>query len=119
MPKAQECARLKNRQHRGVMDKIKVFQDVLRYHKIEDAKAANVIKTLCDGLTTKQRNALPTSKFALPGERKYLIDTLARARNALSRAGEYETPAMQTKIRTAVYKAFPALKERAQERNAA
>jgi len=37
-------------------------------------------------LTTKQRNKLPKSDFALPTERKYPIDTKARAANAKARA---------------------------------
>jgi predicted RNA-binding protein associated with RNAse of E/G family len=38
-------------------------------------------------LTTKQRNDLPDSAFALPG-RKYLIVDESHARNALARASE-------------------------------
>ncbi len=37
-------------------------------------------------ITTKARKALPTSKFALPEERKYPVDTRARAANAKARA---------------------------------
>jgi hypothetical protein len=37
-------------------------------------------------LTAKRRNALPEVKFALPGERKYPVDTKARAANAKARA---------------------------------
>ncbi len=37
-------------------------------------------------LTAKQRNALPTSKFALPADRKYPVDTPSRAANAKARA---------------------------------
>ena len=37
-------------------------------------------------LTTKQRKKLPSSKFALPAERKYPVDTKARAANAKARA---------------------------------
>ena len=37
-------------------------------------------------LTAKKRNALPASKFALPAERKYPVDTPARAANAKARA---------------------------------
>ena len=37
-------------------------------------------------ITTKARKALPTSKFALPEERKYPVDTKARAANAKARA---------------------------------
>jgi hypothetical protein len=41
-------------------------------------------------LTTKQRNALPGSKFAEPNERKYPVDTKSRAKNAKARASEME-----------------------------
>jgi hypothetical protein len=37
-------------------------------------------------LTTARRNALPKSKFALPGKRGYPVDTRGRAANAKARA---------------------------------
>lgn len=37
-------------------------------------------------LTSKQRNKLPKSDFGLPSERKYPVDTKARAANAKARA---------------------------------
>lgn len=37
-------------------------------------------------LTDKKRDKLPDSKFALPKERKYPVDTKARAANAKARA---------------------------------
>lgn len=37
-------------------------------------------------LTTKKRNALPKSKFALPSERAYPINNKAHAANAKARA---------------------------------
>lgn len=39
-------------------------------------------------LTARARNAIPSSKFALPGERKYPIEDPAHARNALARASQ-------------------------------
>lgn len=41
-------------------------------------------------LTSKGRKNLPKSEFALPGERKYPVDTKARAANAKSRASQME-----------------------------
>lgn len=41
-------------------------------------------------LTTKSRKSLPKSDFALPGERKYPVDTKARAANAKARATQME-----------------------------
>lgn len=37
-------------------------------------------------LTTKKRNALAKSQFALPAERKYPVEDKAHARNAKARA---------------------------------
>lgn len=37
-------------------------------------------------MTAKRRRSLPKSKFALPGSRKYPIDTKGRAANAKARA---------------------------------
>lgn len=37
-------------------------------------------------MKAKKRKSLPKSEFALPGSRKYPVDTKARAANAKSRA---------------------------------
>jgi hypothetical protein len=39
-------------------------------------------------LSTKTRNKLPKSKFALPAERKYPVENKSHARNALARASQ-------------------------------
>ena len=39
-------------------------------------------------LTTKARKALPKDDFALPAQRKYPVDTRARAANAKARASQ-------------------------------
>jgi len=62
-------------------------------------------------LTAKRRNKLPKSKFALPGKRKYPLDTKARARNALARASQNESKATQKTIRARVTKLWPSLKK--------
>lgn len=62
-------------------------------------------------LTGKQRRKLPKSKFALPGQRKYPVDTKARARNALARAAQNESKATQKTIRARVTKLWPSLKK--------
>jgi hypothetical protein len=41
-------------------------------------------------LTTKKRNSLPKSEFALPGERKFPINDASHAKNAKARASEME-----------------------------
>lgn len=63
-------------------------------------------------LSTKRRNALPKSKFALPAERKYPIDTEARARNALARVAQNGTPSEQKRVKAAVHKRFPKIGKR-------
>ena len=62
-------------------------------------------------LTGRQRRKLPKSKFALPGKRRYPIDTKARARNALARASQNESKATQKTIRARVTKLWPSLKK--------
>ena len=54
-------------------------------------------------LTSKQREALPDSKFGLPEERKYPMPDEAHARNAKARAAQQEergsiTPAEERSI---------------------
>lgn len=54
-------------------------------------------------LSTKSRNKLPKSEFALPESRKYPVDTKARAANAKARASEMESkgrisPSTKSKI---------------------
>jgi hypothetical protein len=39
-------------------------------------------------LTTKQRNALPSSEFAIPSERKYPINDASHRANAKARASQ-------------------------------
>jgi hypothetical protein len=56
-------------------------------------------------LKARRRAALPASAFAYPKQRKYPIDTKARARNALARAaqsgtsGSYRTVAKAVRTR--------------------
>ena len=60
-------------------------------------------------LTTKARKDISKKDFALPAERKYPIENLSHARNALARSSG---KSVEAKVRAAVYKKFPALKER-------
>jgi hypothetical protein len=41
-------------------------------------------------LTAAARRAIPSSEFALPGERKYPIENASHARNAIARAAQQE-----------------------------
>jgi hypothetical protein len=60
-------------------------------------------------LTSKRRNALASKTFALPKERKYPIDTIERARNALARVAQFGTPEEQSRVRRAVKRRFPSV----------
>ena len=59
-------------------------------------------------LTSKARNALPTSAFAGP-DRSYPINDPSHARNALSRAAQNASPALEASIRAKVHKKYPAI----------
>jgi hypothetical protein len=60
-------------------------------------------------LTTKQRNSLPNSVFALPG-RRYPLENVSHARNALARVAQNGTAAEIRAVHAAVYRRFPQLK---------
>lgn len=69
-------------------------------------------------LSAAQRRNMPASKFALPGKGEgeggkgpgaYPLDTLKRARNALSRGSEYAAPSALEVIRRRVHEAFPSI----------
>lgn len=62
-------------------------------------------------LNAKQRNALPASDFAEPGERKYPVPDRSHAQNALARVSQHGTPAEKAKVRAKVAKAFPGLEQ--------
>ena len=53
-------------------------------------------------LTAKRRNRLPSSAFAYPATRRYPIDTLGRARNALARAAQPNTAGSYAHVARAV-----------------
>lgn len=59
-------------------------------------------------LTTKDRKALPSKDFALPGGR-YPINDPNHARNALARVSQYGTPAEKSKVRAAVKRKYPGI----------
>jgi hypothetical protein len=44
-----------------------------------------ILKTVAAPIKTKQRNALPTSSFGVPGKRKFPLDSCGRVRNAMAR----------------------------------
>jgi hypothetical protein len=69
-------------------------------------------------LSTRRRNALPKSSFALPGRGEgpkgkgsgsYPIPDAAHARNALARVSQHGTPAEKSKVRAAVARKFPGI----------
>jgi len=62
-------------------------------------------------LTTKKRNALRTSSFAIPSTRSYPINDISHGRNALARVSQHGTPAEKRKVRAAVHKRYPSLRK--------
>lgn len=60
-------------------------------------------------LTTKKRNAMKNTSFAIPEERAYPIGDISHARNALARSsGKPE----EARVKKAVYKKYPSLKKK-------
>lgn len=59
-------------------------------------------------LTPKGRKNLSTGAFALPG-RRYPINDLAHARNALARVSQHGTPSEKAQVKAAVRKKYPSI----------
>jgi hypothetical protein len=59
-------------------------------------------------LTTAERNALPSSEFADPKDRKYPINDPNHARNALARVAN-KSEKMQGKVESKVHDKFPGV----------
>jgi len=62
-------------------------------------------------LSSSARKKLKKSQFALPGRRAYPIMDQPHARNALARAAQHGSLAEQARVRTAVKKRFPGIKQ--------
>lgn len=68
-------------------------------------------------ITAKKRRSLPKSKFALPGKRKYPIDTRRRAANAKSRAsGQYNKGKISRSTRDRIFAAANRVLKRKKKR---
>ncbi len=61
-------------------------------------------------LTAKTRNALPGKAFAGPN-RSYPIQDASHARNALARVSQHGYPELKAKVRAAVHRKFPGIKQ--------
>ena len=61
-------------------------------------------------LTTSERNDLSYSTFALPG-RRYPIEDLRHARNALARVAQHGTAEEQATVRRKVHQRYSSLGE--------
>lgn len=59
-------------------------------------------------LTTKGREHIKAKNFALPG-RRYPIQDIEHARNALARVAQNGTPSEVAKVRAAVHRKFPSI----------
>lgn len=59
-------------------------------------------------LTSSKRNALKSGSFALPG-RRYPIEDVSHARNALARVSQHGSSAEKAAVRAKVHKKFPGI----------
>jgi hypothetical protein len=59
-------------------------------------------------LTSKKRNSLPASTFALPG-RRYPINDPSHARNALARVAQHGSSEEKAEVRSAVSSKYPGI----------
>ncbi len=61
-------------------------------------------------LTAAERNAIPPEDFAGPNK-SYPINDDNHARNALARVSQHGTPALQARVRSAVKRKYPNIKQ--------
>lgn len=59
-------------------------------------------------ITAAGRRRIKPSNFALPG-RRYPINTMKRARNALARVAQHGTRSEITRVRRAVHRKWPSI----------
>lgn len=57
------------------------------------------------------RKKMSSKQFALPKAKKYRVDDLAHARNALARVAQHGSPAQKKAVRRAVVAKYPSLKK--------
>lgn len=60
-------------------------------------------------LTYRQRKHLRGSQFALPSERKYPIENVSHARNALARVSRFGTASQKAAVCRAVHRKYPSI----------
>lgn len=61
-------------------------------------------------LSYGERKGMSTSEFALPG-RRYPVNDPSHARNALARVSQHGSPAEKARVRAAVHRKFPGIKQ--------
>tara|TARA_R100001143_G_C3308029_1_gene108822 strand:- start:223 stop:429 length:207 start_codon:yes stop_codon:yes gene_type:complete len=61
-------------------------------------------------LTAAKRKAIPSKDFAGP-DRSYPINDASHARNALARVSQHGTPALQARVKSAVKRKYPGIKQ--------
>lgn len=62
--------------------------------------------------TKAGRKKMSSKQFALPRQKKYRIDDLAHARNALARVSAHGSPSQKKAVRKAVVRKYPSLKRK-------
>ena len=63
-------------------------------------------------LSTKSRKALPKSAFGMPARRAYPLEDASHARNALARVSQHGSPSEKAKVRAAVKRKYPGIKQK-------
>jgi len=61
-------------------------------------------------LTTAKRKAIPSKDFAGP-DRSYPINDASHARNALARVSQHGTQALKSRVKSAVKRKYPGIKQ--------
>lgn len=80
---------------------------------LETARRVKAKKMAAGGkLTAEERSHIKEKNFALPG-RRYPIEDISHARNALARASQHASPAEEARIRSKVHSKYPSIQMKA------
>ena len=61
-------------------------------------------------MTAAKRKRMAPKSFGLPKQRKYPLDTIGRARSALSRVSQHGSSSEQAQVRAAVRRKYPSIR---------
>jgi hypothetical protein len=92
------------------LDPMDIYQFINTPRMSESEEMTNTREIVEKKLTTSARKNLSKKSFVFKKDRRYPINDISHARNALARVSQHGTPAEKAKVRSAVHSKFPNIK---------